>query len=455
MRRLLLLTSALFLLAGVSATAATVNVVRGAGFGHGIGMSQYGAYGFALKGFGHERILAHYYRGTTLARIRAGQQVRVLLQDSDPYVRVKGITRGPGNRKLKPGVTYTARPGSAGRLSLSGGGRRVGSFRSPLRVAGGKRGVRLLGRAQNGLSSTRYRGAMELRRGSAGGVTAINVVPVDPYVRGVVAAEMPSSWHPEALKAQAVAARTYALATDKPGVFDQYADTRSQVYGGIAAETANTDRAVRATAGRVVTYDGDLATTFFFSTSGGRTENVENSFVGSEPQPWLKSVEDPYDRISPKHRWRFRFTDAQLDARLGAPGRFKRVKVLERGRSPRIVRARIYGTRGTRVLSGPSVRAQLGLYDTWAYFSTVSTAQVRSRRARSSANHSPVHEIAGSFTPAPRSGGLLVEQRNGHRWVRVSRIATTRKGRYRTTLGVSGTYRVRAGGVAGPAVRVS
>src|SRR4029453_7120150 len=103
-------------------------------------------------------------------------------------------------------------------------------------------------------------------------------VPRTPDAAGVVARESPSSWPLEALKAQAVTARTYAITTSKAGTgFDQYADTRSQVYGGVAAESIATNAAVAATGGQVVTYDGAPVVTYFFSTSGGRTENVENS----------------------------------------------------------------------------------------------------------------------------------------------------------------------------------
>ena len=95
--------------------------------------------------------------------------------------------------------------------------------------------MRLLGPALNSISDGLYRGAIEIRP-DVGGVTAINVIDLDPYVKGVVAGEMPSSWPLEALKVQAVAARTYALATRKTtGTFDQYPDTRSQVYKGVSA----------------------------------------------------------------------------------------------------------------------------------------------------------------------------------------------------------------------------
>ena len=448
MRRIILLTFLLALAFAPMAEAAKVVVVRGAGFGHGIGMSQYGAYGFAQQGFDYERILRHYYRGTSLGRAPS-RDVRVLLQASDPYVRFRGATRGPGGRALDPTKTYRA-TSSRGRIRIKG----VGTFAAPVRVSGSKQ--RLLGRAINGVTSGLYRGALELHRGAGGGVTVVNSLPIDPYVQGVVAGEVPSSWDEAALRAQAVAARTYALATRKTsGIFDQYPDTRSQVYRGVTGETARTNAAVAATAGRIVTFDGEPAVTYFFSTSGGRTENVELSFLGAAPKPWLKSVEDPYDSLSPKHRWRFRFTPAKLGARLGAPGRFRKVRVLERGKSPRIVRAQVYGSRGSRVLTGAQIRARLGLYDTWAYFTTVTTAQItRARPARTALAVPQFPELAGRFDPAPRSRRAWIERRAGKGWKRAGTVRLSRSGRYRTLVAARGTYRVRSGSVAGPGVRV-
>lgn len=453
MRRIVLPIFLLVLATAPSAHAAKTVVVRGAGFGHGIGMSQYGAYGFAQQGFDYARILRHYYRGTSLGRAPS-RNVRVLLQASDRFVRFRGATRGPGGRALSPSTTYKVTRAGGGRVKLTGGGKKIGTFLAPLRVSG--RVLRLLGRAINGVSSGLYRGSLELHPGAGAGVTAVNSLPIDPYVQGVVAGEVPSNWDEAALRAQAVAARTYALATRKVGgVFDQYPDTRSQVYRGVTGETSRTNAAVSETAGQVVTYDGDPAVTYFFSTSGGKTENVELSFLGAEPKPWLRSVEDPYDGISPKHRWRFRFSPSRLGARLGVPGRFRKIRVIKRGKSPRIVRARVYGSRGTRVLTGAQIRARLGLFDTWAYFTTVSTSPVKpSRFERSSTARSPLPAIAGSFDPAPRSRRALIERRRGKRWMRVGEVRLSRTGRYRSTVSVKGTYRVRSGAIAGPVVRV-
>ena len=454
MHRTLLATALAVIFAFVPATAdaAVRHVIRGAGFGHGIGMSQYGAYGFALKGRGYQEIMAHYYKGTRLGSAPS-RAVRVLLQPSDPYIRVRGATE-IGGTALRRSSTYVARPSGGAVLVTTASGRRVGRFGNGARFEASDP-LRLLGPALNGISSGLYRGAVELRTEGAG-LTAINVLDIDSYVRGVVAGEMPSSWPLEALKAQAVTARTYALATRKTtGLFDQYPDTRSQVYRGVTGESVRSDAAVRGTAGRVLTYGGEPAVTYYFSTSGGHTENVEFSFVGSLSKPWLVGVPDPYDTQSPYHRWTASFSAATLDGALGAPGRFRGVKVLRRGVSPRVVRARVLGSAGSRVVSGPQIRAALGLRDTWMTFVRVSSSARRSGHplARGSARRAP-RELHGRFSPAPHGGALTVERRSRGGWRRVARMLTFDSGRYALGLERRGVYRVRSGRVAGPAVRV-
>src|SRR3954469_21791135 len=252
MRRTAVLTALLACLAvPATAPAATTFVIKGRGFGHGIGMSQYGAQGYALHGWDYRRILAHYYTGTTIGSAPT-KTIRVLLRSGGTQV-VSHVSKA-GTRKLNASRAYTVRSRGAG-IAISGGGRTI-RFSRPVKLAGPHGYTLLGGRA--------YRGKMEMR----GGVTAINVLSLDNYVKGVVSGEMPPSWMPEALKVQAVAARTYALATDAGGpLFDQYADTRSQAYHGMSAETASTNTAVRDTSGEVVLYNGVLATTFYFSTS--------------------------------------------------------------------------------------------------------------------------------------------------------------------------------------------
>ena len=225
-----------------------------------------------------------------------------------------------GTRKLDPTQKYVATRGLSGIVALrSSTGRRIGDYRSPLVVTGASGGFRLFGQSANAARDGTYRGNLEIRASALGGVSAINALGIEDYVRGVVAGEMPSGWPQEALRAQAVAARTYALATSKAGDgFDQYADTRSQVYNGMSGETATTDAAIAGTAGEIVTFRGKPIVTYYFSTSGGQTENIENVFLGAAPQPYLVSVADPYDGASPRHRWVRRMSLGSAQRRLGS-----------------------------------------------------------------------------------------------------------------------------------------
>jgi stage II sporulation protein D len=454
MRRIALLTVLGALLAApATADAAVRHVFRGAGFGHGIGMSQYGAYGYALEGAKYPGILAHYYKGTRLSTA-PGQPVRVLLQPVDPYIRVRGAT-SVGGRSLSPDTTYVAKRGSGGITVTTAAGRRVARLGSVVTFKSSDL-MRLLGPALNYVTSGLYRGDIEVRVDGSG-VTAINELDMDSYLRGVVAGEMPSTWPLEALKVQAVAARTYALATRKTGgAFDQYPDTRSQVYRGVTGESVRSDAAVSDTTGRILTYAGQPAVTYYFSTSGGHTENVEYSFVGSLSKPWLVGVPDPYDTQSPYHRWELTFSAARLDRALGAPGSFRRLKVLQRGVSPRVVRARVVGSAGSRTVTGSQVRAALGLRDTWFTHYRVASSASRARSARpASWGPRPARRVlAGQFQPAPRQRVLRIERRVDGRFLGVARAHTSRSGRYRVALSRAGVYRVRHGAVTGPPVRV-
>jgi stage II sporulation protein D len=212
---------------------------------------------------------------------------------------------------------------------------------------------------------------------------------------------MPSSWPAAALEAQAVACRTYALTAHAGGSrFDVYADTRSQVYRGAAAYTAATDAAVMATAGQIVTYEGAPAITYFFASSGGRTEDVENGFAGATAEPWLRGVRDPFEK-GPLHTWALSLGLARAASLLHGlvRGSFEAIEVLRRGYSPRIVSAYVVGSGGRTLVSGGQLAARLGLYSTWAYFS-----------ARSGASLSPMPDRSGQHAPAapetaPSSGG--------------------------------------------------
>lgn len=334
--------------------------IRGAGWGHGIGMSQWGAFGYAKHGKGWQGILHHYYRHTKLGSA-GGEKIRVLLQAGVGSVDFTEASRACG-RDLDPGKTYTAvRDGSGVHLQSADSGD-LGGCGGSLTASGGG-SLKVLGKGA-------YRGALVVVPRDTGGLYAINSVTLEGYVKGVVPNEMPSEWPADALRAQAVAARSYGLATRVAGAFDQFDDTRSQVYGGLSSETSATNAAVSDTAGKVVKHGGKVATTFYFSTSGGRTENIEHGFVGSDPRPYLKSVKDPFEQASPYHRWRETFSQGEMEAKLGSlvQGSLQNVEITNRGRSPRIVRARIVGSEGSTEVSGPTLQSRLGLRSTWAFF---------------------------------------------------------------------------------------
>jgi stage II sporulation protein D len=230
-------------------------------------------------------------------------------------------------------------------------------------------------------------------------------VPLERYVRGVVAAEMPSSWPAAALQAQAVASRTYALTAHAGGArFDVFSDTRSQVYRGRAAETAASNAAVAATAGQIVLYAGRPAATYFFASSGGVTESIQNSFLGAAAEPWLVGVADPYDRaVAPPWKLSLGFTETAARLRGVLKGAFRGIEVLTRGVSPRIVSARVLGARGSAPISGPELAARLGLRSAWAYFSV--RIRSRIRREPDHSGQAPPGGSPGVPAPPPGVGG--------------------------------------------------
>jgi stage II sporulation protein D len=283
------------------ATQGKTLVIVGAGDGHGVGMSQEGALGYAQHGYSYQAILAHYYTGTTIGKAPAKWKVRVLLDG-----RVRRI-------------------------------------------------------------------------------------PLEAYVRGVVGAEMSPSWPAAALEAQAVASRTYALTAHAgAGRFDVYADTRSQVYRGRAAETPASNLAVQETAGQIVTFAGKPAITYFFASSGGMTESVQDAFPGAAPEPWLQGVPDPFD-AGPLHSWQTRisFAKAAADLQGLVRGAFRGIEVLKRGASPRVISANVLGSKGDIPITGDELAARLGLYDTWAYFSVSEASQTHPEPDRSGAAATP------------------------------------------------------------------
>ncbi len=366
--RALLIATALLLLAPAGAAAADL-VIDGRGWGHGVGMSQYGAYGFAEReGRDHAFILGHYYTGSALGTAPA-TRMRVRLKRARAP-RISGATRAiSGGRRIRlredRGYRFPALGVDKVAVVDATTGRTRARLRAPVTVTGGSSTV-LHGRAENFLGNGAYRGRMVLtREGSS--VLAVNHVTLEHYLYGVVPAEMPASWPAEALRAQAVVARSYALTSRRAGgTWDVYADVRSQVYRGVLSEIAASTDAVRATRGRVVTVGGQVAQTFFFSTSGGRTASNEEGFGGS-PLSYLRSVDDPHDDLSPVHTWTARFTRREAQRKLGSmvSGRLLSLRIASRTASGRAATVLVRGSRGDQTVSAASVRTALGLRSTW------------------------------------------------------------------------------------------
>ncbi|TDC54403.1 SpoIID/LytB domain-containing protein [Jiangella ureilytica] len=365
-------------------------VLEGRGFGHGRGMSQWGAYGAAVSGLRYDAILAHYYRGTTLER-RDDVRLRVrITADDDGETRVapaSGLTATAGDTALTlpsslAGSRVTAwrvvRDGD--RLVLQGhaGGWRTTAIGGATAHAGPIAFTTPAGAVRLVLGSTHreYRGAVEAVATGSGVGTRV-VASLESYLRGVVPAEMPASWPAPALQAQAVAARTYARwqRTEEPGTwYDTCDSTACQVFNGAADYTAGgelirrydhpaSDAAVGATAERILLHEGSPAFTQFTSANGGWT--VRGS------RPYLTSFADEYDGVvsgSP-HRWRTTLTARAVAAAFPRVGRPVALRVTGRdghgawgGRTTSVV---VVGAEGSAEVSGERFRSALGLRSSW------------------------------------------------------------------------------------------
>lgn len=360
-------TAALLLsLYPLAASASVSWVVHGRGFGHGVGMSAYGAYGYAKHGKGYRFILGHYYQGTSIGTLEKTRVVRVLLGIEGGDVGFSGATSACSQR-LNPKRSYQAhRNGGSVRLRSSGG-KTLANCGHTLRAAGNGT-IAIAGYG-------RYRGALETvpTESQAGSLNVVNALAVDAYVKGVIPNESPPSWPLAELKAQAVASRSFALTAGVGGNgFDLYADTRSQVYKGLESEYTSSNEAAEQTRGQVVTYNGKIAETLFSACSGGHTESIQNVF-GGPAIPYLQGVPDPYDYYCPLHEWTLKFSGPEISAKLSGylDGRLKKVVVTKTGLTPRIIEAKLYGTGGVTTASGTDLESALGGYSDWMTFQKV------------------------------------------------------------------------------------
>jgi stage II sporulation protein D len=360
-RAALLTLAAIVALAMPAVASGKAWVVHGAGYGHGVGLSAWGAYGYGKHDYGYRRIIGHYFKGVKVKSLKRAPRVRVLLAIRSGDVNFKKATKACG-RRLRPSRTYRAHRSNSSVRLQSKSGKLLARCGKSLHAEGSGQ-IKIKGVGV-------YRGDLNVvsTESASGSLNVINKVNVNDYAQGVVPVEVYPSWPKETLKTMAVAARSIGLTTDVGGNgFDLYADTRTQVYGGLRKETKRTNGAVEATHDQVAKYRGDIAQTTYFSSSGGRTES---GFLGAPEVPYLQSVKDPYDYYAPQHRWSFRFSQVEMDSRLGSyvDGSLRKIEVTKRGDSPRIDSAKLIGSGGTTKVRGDTLQYALGLYDRWACF---------------------------------------------------------------------------------------
>ncbi len=378
--------------ASITSLGSTITF-HGRGSGHGVGMSQYGARGRAKAGETATRILAAYYRSARPATTDPAQVVRVLLLDKEPATAASPLViHGRGGSWTVDGLDATFPAGAELRAwqpdvvlqDTSGPGTQLevlapdgttplfaGVFSATVVVRPADPDTRLQLDAQPAAHDT-YRGALKVVL-TGPSARVVNRVGLDDYVRGVLPAEMPSSWPGAALRAQAIASRSYAVRRLHPGsgAFDLYDDTRTQVYLGAEVETDRTNAIIDGAPGAILVKGRHhhAINAFYHSTGGGATENNEYAFVGpsgavtASPIGYLRGFADrdadgkAFDAASPYATWQTAtLTRAQLssilrkDARTSV-GDVTRLDLTNRGVSGRLYRVTIYGSAGRKTVS--------------------------------------------------------------------------------------------------------
>ena len=349
--------------------------IKGHGSGHGHGMSQYGAEGAARQGLTFRQIADFYYPGTTWGKARG--RVRVVISadtTDDVVVRAEpGLTvrdAGTGESRILP-----ANGASRWRIALDAKGHtRVAYLAERWRrwaTLEGEGGFSVPGGAVTLVTPSgerEYRGWLWSWAPSAGSRArdTLNVLPLEAYLKGVVPLEMPALWSKQAVRAQAVAARTYA-AFERANRAGPLCDTTScQVYGGYSVEHPASNAAIDATRRLALLHEGQPAFTQFSSSSGGWTA------AGS--RPYLAAVRDPYDDWAgnPVHDWSVRVQDTRIENAWPGIGNLRRITVTGRDGNGdwggRVRSLTLVGEKGRVVVSGDTLRASLGLRSTWVTF---------------------------------------------------------------------------------------
>ncbi|MEW6553647.1 MAG: SpoIID/LytB domain-containing protein [Actinomycetota bacterium] len=362
----------------------------GSGWGHGVGMCQYGARGMAAAGFDYVQILTYYYQGTQVGGWSCPPSIRVGLLDGQSAINLAAESGSfafftsdgdvPG-AVMTPGGTWTVAADAAGAFYiLRPDGSRVndasyGSASKPLYVRGAGDGdvLRLPQNGNHGVSHLSAITPLELDLYASSGSYALRAVLIswfETYLRGI--AEVPGGWPLEAVKAQAVAARSYAvrgMGKHAASGYDLCDDVHCQYYKGSDQEKdTGWVQAVDATAGQVLVYGGGVAQCFYSASCGGHTDNNEDVWFGS-PVAYLRGVpcpwcEDPGN--NPFASWTVTYSRAEMEARLNYRsgtyvGTLYGMDLSDRTPSGRVRYAYFTGSAGTVRVSGEQLRGYLNL----------------------------------------------------------------------------------------------
>ena len=196
-------------------------------------------------------------------------------------------------------------------------------------------------------------------------ILVINILGIEKYLSSVVGSEMPAKWPLEALKAQAIASRTYALKQKGNPIYDIDSTQKNQVYNGLESRTYKTVRAVRSTRSLVLTYKNKLINALFHSSSGGMTENSQD--VWKNEYPYLSSVRD-FDRNNPKLQWKKKFSSGELQKLFPEIGGIKKIEILNITNTGRVKNVKIFGKYGSDQISGVDIRKRMNLKSTFMRF---------------------------------------------------------------------------------------
>jgi stage II sporulation protein D len=410
-----------------TADAATTFNLVGRGSGHGIGLSAWGTYGYATKtDLTYKQILKHYYTGIGFGTT-SNPSIRVLLNRGRSRIEISSqaqfTLRNSFRTETVPGDTMVTITWIADRkLYRVRWGDTTLEISGPITCKQGTRPLKLEQPNQNaGSAGMHYRGQLWVRHYDDG-LTVVNKLALESYLRGVLPCEVYTSWPATALKTFAVAARTYTMRVRKPAAtFDVYCTVRSQVYNGYDRERDSTDAAITATRGVIAKYDGQPILATYFSSSGGHTESIQYGWPGASPVPYLKGVSDPYETYdksgisgAPSHHWPdnpIRMSAATMARKLGTyssgnptgvSGSLRAVYVTQRGTSPRVVSAWVIGSGGSHRIDGLQLRTKLALRSSWVYVTSMSLSA--SRRAVSPGGSAT---LSGRVYPARARGARV------------------------------------------------